>query len=67
MRVTPRELKDLYAKAKRLGCDLTQTKGGHIQVRLPDQGPRYFGPATASDPRSVRNVRAGLRRMGLDL
>lgn len=61
-----RELERLLDRASEEGATVQRTGGGHWKVTAPD-GSTCYCPATPSDYRGVRNVRAKLRRIGLNV
>lgn len=48
------------------GCKITMSKATHVTIELPS-GERYTTSFTSSDWRSLKNLKAELRRRGLDL
>jgi hypothetical protein len=63
--VKPQELRQLYERARGLGCGLRMTNAGHIEVMCGTQ--KVFGPSTSGDRRVVLAVRSQLRRAGVAL
>ena len=61
----PRELRPLARYACKAGWHISVTRGGHLRWRSPD-GELVFTARTPSDRRNRLNVRAELRRAGLD-
>ena len=59
-----RELRPLVKAARNAGWDVSRTSGGHVRFDPPNGRP-VFGPWSASDWRSLKNLRAQLRRAGL--
>ena len=57
-------VKDLLSAVEAEGCTVTRASR-HWMVRAP--GGLYFISTTTSRPRSVKNMVAGLRRLGLRL
>lgn len=66
MRIRPKHYSQLIDRAIKQGCVVTRTKNDHLKITTPN-GTVVFGPMTASDVRSWRNVRATLKRQGLNL
>jgi hypothetical protein len=64
--VKPKSLKQLLERAQDLGCVITLTRNHHMKIVTPS-GQIYFCAQTASDSRTERNIRAGLRQRGVDL
>lgn len=62
-KVRPDTLRQLYEAAKEAGCHVSQSSK-HVRIMAPGGG-LTFGPSTASEYRSVRNVRADIRRLGV--
>ena len=61
------DLAHLVSKARRSGWTVTRQHGGHLRFVPPPslpEAPIIFAAATPSDVRSVRNLRAMLRRTG---
>ena len=48
------------------GWSVRQTPGQHYQARGPKKALFHF-PATPSDSRSIKNIRAKLRRLGAEV
>lgn len=60
-----REIKDLLDQCVRQGGILTKTGNDHWKVIPPDKTkPIVYSSGTPSDFRSIRNIRAKLRRAG---
>ncbi len=63
-----RDLQPLIAAARRQGWCVEPTKGGHVRFRPCDPAlPLIITSSTPGDWRAVWNVRALLRRAGLDM
>lgn len=62
----PRDLRDLLQKALDAGWTLVRGRR-HIKAFSPDESTIVTISMSASDHRALRNVRADLRRGGLDL
>jgi hypothetical protein len=60
------DMATLVRRLRKLKCKVDGGGSKHYQVRLPN-GRTVFMPSTPSDHRSIPNVRAQLRRAGLDL
>jgi hypothetical protein len=63
-----RDLKDVVTRAKRAGWSVEPTRGGHLRFCPPAKlgGPCLYTASTPSDRRGLDNLRAQLRRAGLD-
>ncbi len=62
------DLTALAAVARRQGWAVERTRGGHLRFRPSDPTmPLVITSSTPGDWRAVRNVRAMLRRAGLDM
>lgn len=62
----PKSMDDLVNRLKDRGCEVSHTKGGHLQASL--RGNCITLPSTPSDNRSVINtVKAAERHLGVDL
>lgn len=59
----PTTFKDLMAKLKSAGCEITTTGGGHVKVTR--DGQSLIMPSTASDYRALANTLANARKAGL--
>jgi hypothetical protein len=64
--VANKEIKALVRLAQERGWSVTDTRNGHLKFQSPD-GDIVFGPSTPSDWRSVKNMKAHLRRAGLPI
>ena len=62
-KVSSKELRILFAKAKKQGWQIEFTKKCHFKMLAPD-GKVMFCPSTPSDFRSLRNVLAEMKRHG---
>jgi hypothetical protein len=63
--IKPRELRDVYEKARDAGCELSYGRNNHITVKAP-QGGKLQGPLTGG-ARSHLTLRTRLRRLGVTL
>lgn len=61
-----KEVRDLIRSLERQGAEVTKGKGGHNKVYRDGNLVYVFG-ATPSDPRSLKNAKAGLRRVGFNV
>jgi hypothetical protein len=61
-----RDMPKLVRRARKAGWSVTKTGKQHWRFRSPN-GATIFAPSTPSDRRSVMNVRANLRRAGLEV
>lgn len=64
MKVSHSEVAKLVRDAESAGCVVTHASNGHFAVKTPD-GKRLVISATPSNPRSVLNDRARLRKAGV--
>lgn len=65
---TRKDLGDLLDLARQAGWVVKYLKGaGHWQLKSPDGKTIIHTGSTPSDPRSVSNFRAQLRRGGLEI
>jgi DNA-binding Lrp family transcriptional regulator len=60
-----KDVQDLINAAQRAGARVKHEASGHFAVTLPGSGKRILISSTPSNPRSVLNDRARLRRAGL--
>ena len=60
-----KDLRKLLRTLRALGWKTERRKGGHYCLTAPD-GVQVFTGSTASDWRALKNLRARLRRMGVD-
>jgi hypothetical protein len=63
--IKPRELRDVYERARDAGCELTYGRNNHITVLSPGGG-KLQGPLTGG-ARSHLALRTRLRRLGVTL
>lgn len=61
-----KEIKRLVALAEEQGWTVEVRRTNHLCFKAPDGESMVFAPATPSDHRSMKNVRAQLRREGLE-
>lgn len=61
-----REIRDLLKRVRLLEWNASKTSGGHVCFLGPD-GQKVFMASTPSDPRSMKNAVAQLRRSGCPL
>lgn len=61
-----REVQDLMKRCARLGWEVSETTAGHYRVKPPEGEVLHFGNDTSGDPRTLKNIRADLRRAGFD-
>jgi len=61
------DLQKLIHVARKGGWSVQQRHGGHLCWRAPGRGAMLFSASTPSDWRSLANVRASLKRAGLNL
>lgn len=66
-RVRNSRLRALITAALDNGWTVDRTRNGHFQFRLPDGTVVGVSGSTPSDTRSLDNLRADLRRAGLDV
>ena len=65
-RVNNKDLRDLLRKAQEQGCTITLSGQDHIRVTAPN-GEIVMCPATSRSFRTIKNTRAELRRIGVDV
>ena len=61
-----KRIRPVLKQARALDCTVERTNGGHVRITCPDGGVIFTG-MTPSDPRSVKNLTAMLRRKGVEL
>lgn len=62
-----RDIAQLVKKLRQLpGWEVELKRGGHYAARGPRKALCHFS-STPSDPRSVSNIKAQLRRLGADI
>ena len=62
-----KDLRQFLSKLERdHGCKVGITGATHVQITLPN-GAKYVASYTSSDHRSVKNLKAALRKKGLRL
>lgn len=64
--MSKRDLSDLLRDVRRAGWSVTTTGGGHLRLCPPRKGSCIYTGSTPSDHRSLANLRAQLKRAGLD-
>ncbi len=63
-----RDFRELFDKATTAGWRVERTGGNHVRLLSPDRSvPPVITSSTPSDPRAIKNLRAMLRRYGLDV
>lgn len=65
VRANNKDVQDLINAAQRAGASVKHEASGHFAVTIPGSGKRILISSTPSNPRSVLNDRARLRRAGL--
>lgn len=65
--IRDREIAALAARALAAGWEIRRTTGNHYQWRAPEGPGLIVSAGTPSDWRAARNLRARLRRAGLDV
>lgn len=68
--VSDKDLRVLYGTVAAQGYKVESSNGGHIRLTPPPESKDaqvIFGPSSPSDHRSVKNLRAQLRREGIDV
>lgn len=58
-------IKELMRHARAQGWRTEPTRSGHVKW-LPPEGPFVISAGSPSDPRAIANLRADLRRHGLE-
>lgn len=66
-RISSKALRPIIKKARKQGWKVDLTKSGHVRFKPPTSGQSIITAGTASDHRSLKNLRADLRRAGLDV
>jgi len=61
------DLQQLIRRAVRQGWSVQQRSGGHLCWRAPGRGAQVFSASSPSDWRAQANLKAILRRAGLDI
>ncbi len=61
------DLQQLIRRAVRQGWSVQQRPGGHLCWRAPGRGAQVFSASSPSDWRAQANLKAILRRAGLDI
>jgi len=61
------DLQQLIRQAVRQGWSVQQRPGGHLCWRSPGGGVQVFSASSRSDWRNLANIKASLRRHGLDM
>lgn len=59
-----KDFRQLLRRCRDLGCEIGVTRGEHIKITCPN-GAVVITASTASDWRSIKNLRASLRRNGV--
>lgn len=62
-----KDMKQLCAVAEKQGFRVSHTRKGHVRFLPPNGGRIVIGASTPSDVRSMKNLRASLQRVGLQL
>ena len=57
------EMNKLARKLEKQGFTVAKKKGGHWKITHPRMARAVFAPASPSDPRSLRNVEAKIKRL----
>lgn len=65
-RVNNKDLRELLRKAQDQGCVITLSGQDHIRVTAPN-GKIVMCPGTSRSIRTIKNTRAELRRIGVDV
>lgn len=65
--ISDKHVRQLLTKARKQGCTFVRSGGDHIRVLGPDDKLITSTGMTASDHRSWLNVRAELRKAGVDV
>ncbi len=61
------DLQQLIHTARKAGWSVQKRHGGHLCWRPPGRGAQVFSASSPSDWRNLANVRASLRRAGLNV
>jgi predicted RNA binding protein YcfA (HicA-like mRNA interferase family) len=59
------EIRELVRRAHKQGWSVERTRNGHLRFRPPTGKGQAIVGTTPSDHRTIRNIRAHLRRLGL--
>lgn len=59
-----KDVRAIIRSARRAGWSVGFTNGGHLRFHAPS-GVTIYAASTPSDPRSIANLRAHLKRCGL--
>lgn len=62
-----RDVRDILRAAVAAGCVVTLTGGGHYRIATPGGGLVFASASPSSGARVAHNIRADLRRAGVDL
>lgn len=62
-----KDLKQLRIVAEQQGWRVERTNGDHLKWLAPDGGMAIYSPSTPSNARGILNLKAQLRRAGLEL
>ena len=66
-RLPSKSLRPIVKKARKQGWEVSVTKKSHVRFVPPGGGAAVIASGSASDSRSIKNLRARLRRSGLDV
>lgn len=67
-RMPSKDIRPIVKRAKKQGWNVDVTRGGHVRFVPPQSGGSVvIASGSASDSRSIKNLRAQLRRAGLDI
>lgn len=67
-RMPRKELRPIVKRARKQGWKVDVTRGGHVRfVPPPSGGSMVIASASASDSRAMKNLRAQLRRAGMEI
>jgi hypothetical protein len=61
------DLQQLIRQAVHQGWSVEQRRGGHLCWRPPGRGAQVFSASSPSDWRNLANLKASLRRAGLNV
>lgn len=62
------DVKDIIKTVKQLGWEVDRTNSGHFRLRSPNPAvPLIYAPYSPSDKRGLKNLKALLRKYGVDI
>lgn len=62
------DVQDILKTVKKAGWTVDRTNSGHFRLRAPDPKiPLIYAPYSPSDKRGLKNLKALLRKCGVDI